>query len=85
VRGAVTLDEEAPQTAFLFPERGERQASIVEIPLAHDDIRKNTPRARAWLRHYRVVLKVRAGRGEIAAAVYPYADNLRRVLEACVP
>jgi hypothetical protein len=85
VRGAVTLDEEGPQTAFLFPERGERQASIVEIPLAHDDIRKNTPRARAWLRHYRVVLKVRAGRGEIAAAVYPYAENLRRVLEACLP
>jgi hypothetical protein len=85
VRGSVTLDEDAPQTAFLFPERGERQASIVEIPLGHDDIRKNTPRAQAWMRHYRVVLKVRVGKAETAAAIYPYADNLRRVLEACAP
>jgi len=85
VRGSVTLDEETPQTAFLFPERGERQASIVEIPLAHDDIRKNTPRAEAWLRHYRVVLKIGIGKAEVAAAIYPYADNLRRVLEACAP
>jgi hypothetical protein len=85
VRGHVTLDEEPPQTAYLFPERGERQASVVEIPLAHDDIRKNTPRTQAWLRHYRVVLKIKLGQGEVAAAIYPYVENLRRVLEACEP
>jgi len=85
VRGNVTIDEEGPQTAFLFPERGERQASIVEIPLAHDDIRKNTPRAQAWLRHYRVVLKFRLAEGEASATIYPYAEHLRRVLEACAP
>jgi hypothetical protein len=83
VRGTVVLDEDTPQTAFLFPERGQRQASIVEIPLQHDDVRKNTPRAEAWLRHYRVTLKLRAAKGEATATIYPYAENLRRVLEAC--
>jgi hypothetical protein len=31
------------------------------------------------------VLKIRVGKTETAAAIYPYADNLRRVLEACTP
>ena len=84
-RGSVTLDEDAPQTAFLFPERDERQASIVEIPVTDDDIRKNTPRASVWLRHYRVALKFRVAQGEAAAVIYPYSENLRRVLEACAP
>ena len=83
VRGNVVLDEDAPQTAFLFPERDERQASIVELPLTHEDIRKNTSRPQAWLRHYRVALKFRVGQREAAATIYPYAENLRRVLEAC--
>jgi len=83
VRGTVALDDDAPQTAFLFPEQGERQASIVEIPLQHDDVRKNTPRAEAWLRHYRITLKFRAAKGEATATIYPYAENLRRVLEGC--
>src|SRR5262249_12487786 len=82
-RGSVYLDEAAPQPAFLFPERGEEQASIVEIPLTSEDNRKNTPRAEAWLRHYRVILKIRTARGEASATIFPYADNLRRVLEAC--
>ena len=79
VRGSVTLDEDAPQTAFLFPERGERQASIVEIPLGHDDIRKNTPRAQAWMRHYRVVLKVRVGKAETP----PRSIPMRTTSAAC--
>src|SRR5262249_10960983 len=83
VRGNVFLDEDGPQTAFLFPERDERQASIVEIPLTHDDNRKNTPRAEVSLRHYRVTLTLRAATGEATAAIYPYAESLRRVLEAC--
>jgi hypothetical protein len=81
----VTLDEEAPQTAFIFPERDERQASIVEVPMTHEDVRRNTPRAQVWLRHYQVAIKLRLPQGEATATVYPYDDNLRRVLEGCMP
>jgi len=84
-RGSVTLDEDAPQTAFMFPERDERQASIVEIPVTDDDIRKNTPRAQVWLRHFRVAIKFRVAQAEASATIYPYSENLRRVLEACSP
>jgi len=85
VRGSVILDEEAPQTAFIFPERDERQASIVEVPVTHEDIRKNTPRAQVWLRHFQVAIKLRLPQGEATATIFPYDDNLRRVLEGCVP
>jgi hypothetical protein len=57
--------------------------SFVEVPLTGDDNRKNTPRGEAWLRHYRVILKVRTAQGEVAATIFPYAEGLRRVLEAC--
>ena len=79
------LDEGAPQTAFLFPERDERQASIVEIPVTQDDVKKSTPRAHAWLRHYQVSLKLRLAQGEIVANIHPYDDNLRRVFDGCTP
>lgn len=85
VRGSVTLDENAPQTAFIFPERDERQASIVEVPMTHEDVRRNTPRAQVWLRHYQVAIKLKLPQGEATATVYPYDDNLRRVLEGCMP
>jgi len=85
VRGGVTLDEGAPQTAFLFPERDERQASIVEVPVTSEDVRKNTPRAQVWLRHYQIAIKLRLAQGEAVANIYPYDDNLRRVLDGCVP
>ncbi|MCW5774578.1 MAG: hypothetical protein KIT16_23240, partial [Rhodospirillaceae bacterium] len=85
VRGTVTLDDGAPQTAFMFPESGARQASIVEVPVTHEDIRKNTPRGQVWLRYFQVTLqlKLAANDGEVVANIHPYDDKLRRVLEGC--
>jgi hypothetical protein len=85
VRGNVTLDDGPPQTAYLFPERDQRQASIVEIPVTNEDIRKNTLRGPIWLRHYQIAIQFHLEQGDTMAIIHPYDETLRRVLEACSP
>jgi hypothetical protein len=53
--------------------------------VTHEDVRRNTARARVWLRHYQVAIKLRLPQGEATATIHPYDENLRRVLEGCVP
>jgi hypothetical protein len=83
VRTRVRLDDRPPQDGFLFRERQDDTASILEIPMTSADLGTKTPRGGIWLRHYAAAVEFNLVSGTVAATIAPYADNLRRVLEAC--
>jgi hypothetical protein len=83
VPARVSLDHEPPQDGLLFREGGEDTVSILELPVTAADLDEKMPRARVWLRHQAVAFALQLGEARVTAAVTPYADNLRRVLEAC--
>ena len=83
VRTRFRLDDQAPQDGFLFRERQDDMASILEIPMTSVDLGKKAPRASIWLRHYVAAVDFNLVSGTVAATITPYAENLRRVLEAC--
>ncbi len=83
VRTRFTLDDQPPQDGLLFRERQDDTASILELPMISADLGKKAPRAGIWLRHYAAAVEFNLASGTVAATITPYADNLRRVLEAC--
>lgn len=83
VRARVRLDGLPYHSGLLFRERSDDTASIVEVPLAVDDLGKHAPRGSLWLRHYRVTIEFSLATARVTAEITPYADNLLRVLEAC--
>ena len=83
VRTRIRLDDRPPQDGLLFRERQDDTASIVEVPVTEADLDKKTSRASVWLRHYVASVEFHLATGTVTAAITPYADNLRGVLEAC--
>jgi hypothetical protein len=83
VRTRFRLDDQPPQDGLLFRERRDDLASILEIPMTAADLGTKTPRAAIWLRHYAAAVEFNLAAGSVPVTIAPYADNLRRVLEAC--
>ena len=83
VRARIRLDDQQAQDGLLFRERQDDMASIVEVPVMASDLDKKTARASVWLRHYVAAIEFNLVTGTVTASITPYADNLRRVLEAC--
>lgn len=83
VRTRLRLDDRLPQDSLLFRDRQDDIASILEVPLTQNDLGEKTPRGEIWLRHYMAVIEFNLVAGKVTAAIAPYAENLRRVLDAC--
>src|SRR5581483_200802 len=83
VRTRFRLDDQPAQDGLLFRERRDDTASILEVPMTASDVGKDAPRAGVWLRHYVAALEFDLVAGKVSATIAPYADNLRKVLEAC--